>query len=403
MNKKILFVDDEPHILEGYQRVLRKQFDIFTAAGGEQAIATLENSDEFSVIVSDMRMPGMDGVRFLGRAAEISPNTVRIMLTGDAEQQTAMSAVNEGRIFRFLTKPCTPEALGKTIAAGIEQYSLITAEKELLEETLSKSLEVMVDILATVNPTAFSRSARVKRMARDIAARLGLENVWELEIAATLSQIGCIGVPEEILQKIAACQPLDERELRLYCRHAQVGCDLVKRIPRMETVAEIIANQNRRVSDEIKADSLSATAAKATTSARVLKAALDFDKLLDFGDTPHDAFAALAARDGWYDSVVLDALKEIIEENVEQYTSEPVSVGHLKMGMLVDEPVISNRGLVLLDAGQEITLSVILRLNNFAEAGIIKDKIRARVPIRHSREEVFSLLNRDGERLLQAA
>ena len=148
--------------------------------------------------------------------------------------------------------------------------------------------------------------------------------------------------------------------------------------------------------------SLSA-ATKAVTSARILKVILDFDKLLDSGNTPHDAFAVLVARSGWYDSIILKVLRKIIEENVEQYTSEPVGVEQLKTGMLVDEPVFSNRGMLLLDAGQEITLSVILRLKNFAEAGIINNKIRARVPLRHSREEVFSLFSRKNERLRLAA
>ena len=89
------------HVLEGYGRVLRKQFDVYTANGGEQALAEIESSDEFSVIISDMRMPGMDGIQFLGRAAEISPNTVRIMLTGDAEQQTARMRLTKDEFFAF--------------------------------------------------------------------------------------------------------------------------------------------------------------------------------------------------------------------------------------------------------------------------------------------------------------
>jgi len=163
MNKKILCVDDEPHILEGFRRIFGKNFELHVAEGGEQGIAALQRNNDFAVIVSDMRMPGMSGVEFLNRAKEIAPDSVRVMLTGDSEQLTAMKAVNEGEIFRFLTKPCSPESFGKAVEAGIEQYNLVTAEKELLEKTLGKSLQVLVDIPVMVNPTAFSRASRVKR------------------------------------------------------------------------------------------------------------------------------------------------------------------------------------------------------------------------------------------------
>src|SRR5262245_27435755 len=102
MNEKILCVDDEPNILEGYQRSLRKDFQIEIATGGTEGLEAMTRNGPYAVIVSDMRMPGMDGVQFLSRVKDISPDTVRVMLTGNADQQTAIEAVNEGSIFRFL-------------------------------------------------------------------------------------------------------------------------------------------------------------------------------------------------------------------------------------------------------------------------------------------------------------
>ncbi|NIQ03497.1 MAG: response regulator, partial [Nitrospinaceae bacterium] len=94
----------------------------------------------FAVVVSDMRMPDMDGIQFLSRVREHYPQTVRMMLTGYADVKTAMNAVNEGNIFRFMTKPCPPEVFEKVLSAGIEQYRLITAERDLLERTLKGSV-----------------------------------------------------------------------------------------------------------------------------------------------------------------------------------------------------------------------------------------------------------------------
>jgi response regulator RpfG family c-di-GMP phosphodiesterase len=382
MNQKILCVDDDINILQAFKRGLRKDFDVYVAEGGEQALAVMETNGPFAVIVSDMRMPGMDGVQFLSKVKEIAPETVRMMLTGNADQQTAIDAVNEGSIFRFLTKPCETENLAKALNAGLEQYRLITAEKHLLEETLNKSLQVMVEILALVNTTAFSRSTRIKRLARDIARKLQLNNVWEIEIAAMLSQIGCITVPEETLQKIADCEPLTEEELRLYHRHPQVAHDLVGRIPRMQTVAEIIANQNRRTNDDSETNLRTDSRDTVRLGSRILKTVLDFDKLLDSSNLPHNAFHELSQRIGWYDPIVLNALKELLNENVEEYSPASVEVARLKPGMLLNQSIFSTRGALLLSAGQEITLSLILRLINFAEAGIIEDKIQVKVPSR---------------------
>jgi response regulator RpfG family c-di-GMP phosphodiesterase len=283
MTKKILCVDDEPHILQGYERALRKNFEIYTAVGGAEAISMIEKAGDFAVVVSDMRMPGMDGIQFLRRAREIAPEIVRIVLTGIADQQTAVDAVNEVNIFRFLSKPCPPEILAGALEAGLEQYRLITAEKQLLGETLGSSLQVLIEMLAMVNSTAFSRATHVKRLAASIAKRLNIGDIWEVEVAAMLSQIGCVAVPEEVLLKIAEGKPLEKNDLRLYSNHPQIGRDLIGRIPRMERVSEIIAHQNMRFNDYTQPEPIHEQAPLTIIGSRILKAALDFDRLLDFG------------------------------------------------------------------------------------------------------------------------
>ena len=125
--EKILLVDDEANILEGYQRQLRKKFEVHIALGGEQGLKTLRAQGPFAVVVSDCRMPGMDGNQFLSCVRQFHQDTVRMMLTGNTGQDTAMEAVNQGAIFRFLTKPCSPETLYNALKAGVKQYRLITA------------------------------------------------------------------------------------------------------------------------------------------------------------------------------------------------------------------------------------------------------------------------------------
>ena len=106
MTTRVLCVDDDSNILLGYQRALRKQFQIEVALGGAEGLAAVRNRGPYAVIVADMRMPDMNGVELLAQVREIAPDTVRMMLTGNADQQTALVAVNQGHIFRFMTKPC---------------------------------------------------------------------------------------------------------------------------------------------------------------------------------------------------------------------------------------------------------------------------------------------------------
>ena len=115
MTEKILLVDDEPAVLMGYERLLRKEFQVSTVVGGSAGLVLLKHQGPFAVVVSDMRMPGMNGIEFLLQVQHTSPDTIRVMLTGDSDLQTAIDAVNQGKIFRFLSKPCDKETLVKTL------------------------------------------------------------------------------------------------------------------------------------------------------------------------------------------------------------------------------------------------------------------------------------------------
>jgi DNA-binding NtrC family response regulator len=186
MTEKILFVDDDPNALSAHRRDLHRTFDIETAESGEAGLEILASHGPFALVIADMRMPGMDGVQFLARVREAFPDTVRMMLTGQADMQSAIDAVNRGFIFRFLLKPCPPETLTAALNAGLEQFRLIMAERELLEKTLVGSVKMLADMLSIANPAAFSRAARVRRLVTHVARELKLADPWQLELAASL-------------------------------------------------------------------------------------------------------------------------------------------------------------------------------------------------------------------------
>jgi PleD family two-component response regulator len=133
VKEKVLCVDDESSALEGYQRILHRHFEVTTAVSGEQGLAILERRGPFAVVISDMRMPGMNGADFLARVREKAPESVRMLLTGYSDMKAAMDAVNRGRIFQFLSKPCERDVLVAAIGAGVEQYRSQVAENELVK------------------------------------------------------------------------------------------------------------------------------------------------------------------------------------------------------------------------------------------------------------------------------
>lgn len=130
MDERILLVDDEPKLLAAYSRNLQGSFEVFTAHSAAEGLELLQKNAPFAVVVADYRMPEMDGIQFLSQAYLLAPDTIRIMLTGYADLQCAMDAVNEGNVFRFLTKPTSPQELGNLILEGIREYRLITIKRE---------------------------------------------------------------------------------------------------------------------------------------------------------------------------------------------------------------------------------------------------------------------------------
>jgi len=378
MVEKILFVDDDPNILSAYQRQLRKQFTIDTVLGGELGLEAIATRGPFAVIVADMRMPGMDGVQFLAKVRERVPDSVRIMLTGNADQQTAIDAVNEGNIFRFLTKPCPPDIISKALTAGIEQYRLVVAEKELLEQTLKGSIKVLTDVLTLVNPTAFGRASRAQRLVSALSAELKAEKSWQIEIAAMLSQIGCITISEDILKKIYSGVNLTEHEAQAFHAHPHTGKTLISGIPRLESVAEIISYQEKHF-DGSGVPAHSKSGADIPLGARMLKLALDFDLLVSSGMSNAKAFNVILERQGWYDPTIVSALKEALSTE-ENYEVKFVMAHELEKGMIVAKDIKAISGNLLLTKGHEIMPLLRIRLINMAQTKEIHEPIKVFVP-----------------------
>ena len=377
MSSKVLLVDDEINVLQGYQRALRKRFDLDVAISGAEALQKIAAHGPYAVVVSDMRMPAMNGVELLATVKQRVPDTVRIMLTGNSDQQTAIEAINKGDIFRFLNKPCDKDTLARTLDDGIRQYGLTVAEKELLQKTLAGSIRVLAEVLALADPAAFGRTARLQKLARSIIGQLGVAREWWFEPAILLSQIGCVTLPEKVSGKIASGRPLDNEEYRLYARHPGVGADLLSKIPRMEVIADCIRYQEKNFDgtgvphDHVQGKDI-------PWGARILRVVLDYDSGEAAGLSPHQALDKMRRQSKWYDPQIVAALRDAVIGET-RFQSRKVLIRDLGDGMVLAENVKTSDGLLLVARGFVITPSVQQRLENYHRAGAIPNTVKIRV------------------------
>jgi response regulator RpfG family c-di-GMP phosphodiesterase len=371
MLEKILMVDDESNVLTAYEHLMHKEFKIDTAVGGAAALRALETNGPYAVVVSDMRMPEMDGVQLLAKIKDLSPDTVRIMLTGYADLQSAIGAVNEGNIFRFLTKPCDKEMLAKTLNAGLMQFRLVNAEKELLEKTLQGSIQVLTEVLGMVNPVAFGRALRVRRYMHHLTTRLALPNPWRFEVAAMMSQLGCVTLHPETLEAVAAGRTISPGEQARFDTHPSVARDLLSKIPRLEPVAWMIAHQN---------DPATATrtpqepqTAEIQLGAQLLRATLVFEDLRVKGLSRNEAVERMLQEHKNFDARIFQALLELdlTSEKTPAVVLNCTIEELIPSGMVLEKEVRTKAGLLLVAKGQEVTEALILRLKSYQEYGAI--------------------------------
>jgi response regulator RpfG family c-di-GMP phosphodiesterase len=378
MSDKILLVDDDPNLLAAQTRNLRRQFEIETAEGGELGLAKIRDSGPYAVVVADRQMPGMDGIELLSRVRQAAPDTIRMMLTGNADLEAAIRVVNEGNIFRFLTKPCPTAILSKALTDALEQYRLVTAEKELLNKTLGGSIKLLTDILSTVDSASFGRAQAMRDSINSIAGKLQLPNPWELHLAVMLAPIGNVTIPPDVLLKSRAGLPLSEIEEQMIQRVPQTAARLLANIPRLEGVARIVQYQQKNFDGSgLPQDAVCGDAIP--VGARLLKILLDIMQLQSRGLALVETLNELHSRQGHYDPTLLAAVRaanegRAVKPEAEELSAE-VALRELFPGMVLRSNVEANDGTLILSAGHRLTEMTLEKLHNFASLVGVKEPI----------------------------
>lgn len=373
--EKVLVVDDDPNLLSALKRQFRKQLNLTTAQSGGDGLSALNFDGPFAVVVSDMKMPNMDGVEFLSRVHQQSPDTVRIMLTGNADLQTAVEAVNKGAIFRFLTKPCNTDLLYQTIAAGIDQYRLYNAEKELLGKTLKGAVNLLTDVLGLVSPKVFSRCSRIRRYMHGMVETLNLRDAWSFELAAMFSMLGTITLPGELVEKAISGAPLSDAEQKSFDAHPEIAARLVQRVPRLETVANMVQLQQANKDLPSLGEKL-INADKAILGGHMLKVIMAYDVLTIRGESHDAVIAMLRGEHESYDPGIVEALDSSIRgQRSVQIVTLPLA--DVKPGMIIDQDLHTPQGGLLVAKGQEVSESLYYRLQNLESNKLLaEDSLR---------------------------
>ena len=278
---KILCVDDEPNILSALRRMfMLSGFDIEEASSGAEAIKKLEEK-EFHLVLSDMQMPGMNGAELLAQVRERWPKVMRLMLTGTADLKAAISAINEGEIYRYLTKPWDDEEVVSTIKSALERFALIRERDNLLELTKQQNLS-LADMVNTLEEKVKERTAELSnsydelrgsyiasvkaystliglrdsallahsKSVADLAVRLAKaancsqNDTQDIYIAGLLHDIGKIGLSDETLSNLS--KGVGGYSKKLYEAHAKAGQDCLSGLYEMERIAVYIGTHHER-------------------------------------------------------------------------------------------------------------------------------------------------------------
>lgn len=359
MNRKILCVDDEEAILKGFRLNLRKDFELFTANCGEEGLEVFQSESPFAVVLSDMRMPGMDGATMLAAIKEMDSDVVSMLLTGHADFDSAMAAVNDGRVFRMLSKPCSPDRLKQALEDGLRQHELIVSEKVLLEQTLKGAIDALTQALATAKPLFFGRAMRISRLSSELAELLEEENIWRIEVAAIFSQLASITLPESVSQDVYEKKAVLPEVQAIVERFPEVTERLVGSIPRLEEVVEIL----NAIEYRLNVDPDEQRGIKKAAS--IIKVALDYDYLIETGGYDQNLVVeTLRGRTNEYEPEVTEALQELFSVAESKYCIEEVSPKRLAPGMRLAEPLRLENGFLVAPAGTDVDRNIMEIVRN---------------------------------------
>lgn len=375
----VLLVDDESHILTSYARGLRKHYQLVTASSAAEALKLIEQQKTpFPVIVSDFNMPEMTGDEFFKQCLKLSPDSVRVLLSGKADIESIISCINEGKIFRFMLKPCNLDTMKKTLDDSLRQYELIRAEKVILGQTLIATVQLCIDFLSLSNPRVYSYVTKIKNFVEEVAKHLKLDNIWRYTIAALLSHTGDVLISQQHSDELVKKNQLNTHDKQFHQESINVSAKIIEKIPKLEIISKIIQHQTNNLSDLTKeTDKPIKEYESYIIGAQLLKSVIDFEKKLTAGLTIDRAIKKMSEFPDFYHHDIVAAL-HVIKQN-ESNLKASVKVADLTTKMTIATDIYNNQGNLIVPKGQVLNSLFIAKLNESFRTKLIDEWIEVYV------------------------
>ncbi len=358
MNHNVLLVDDDVSLLSSVRRNLALTYDVTTAESGAEALELLRSHGRFSVIMTDMRMPHMDGLQLIDEARRIAPDSIYLMLTGNQDLQTAKKAVNDGHVFRFLNKPCEIAEIKQALDAAIQQYALQQAERELLQKTFLGAVNVLSDVVDLLQADAFQQAPEIDAVMRACEESLGFHGNWQFRLAARVGLVGFVLQPVDQQRQFHTLSPDDPESRELFNLILSTSARLIERIPRLEPVVAIIRATPSEPALVTDAGGFYPTPELGNL---LLRVATYWTILGASGRTPFQAITDLVRAYPSLPGQLLDALLELGCARP-AFHPQAVELNDLQEGMVLFDNALAEDGSVVLRKGRKLTAAFIEKL-----------------------------------------
>ncbi len=373
----ILVVDDNEVNLDVLVDALGDTYTVSVATDGFAALeAVAENPPD--LVLLDVMMPGMDGYEVCEKlkASRKTRSIPVIFVTAQTEIDDEIKGFAAGAV-DYITKPISPPVVKARVATHLKLRNSERQLRELLEKTLGGTVGMLTNMLSIANPSAFSRASRVARHVKRMAEALKMGQYWQIQMSAMLSQIGCITLTPETIDRIHRGEEVRMEERDAFDRHPRVGYALISRIPNLKEVAEMVVRQHNL---RAETDGGEQSGNLVRQGSRMLKLALDFETKISSGKSPSEALALLRSEKDVYGDGLFKTFSRIMEADSSPSPIQYLHARELTPGMVIKKDIMTIKGKLLIGAGTEVTLPVFETLNNFARTGFIEEPFEVLMP-----------------------
>jgi len=369
----LLLVDDDEVVLDTLSIQLGRDHKLLFAESAEKALQLLAAHDDVAAVVSDVQMPGMDGIALLGRIQADYPDVMRILHSGHGDMSTVIAAINSGGVYRYLPKPAGRADILDAVTKAVGRHQHAMAERKMVDTTLRTSMQALFGILELSSPVGFARAGRIRTLVGELTHALELDGLWEIEVAAMASQVGAVTVPPEVMRRLAEGAHLTADEQAVVNAMPASVLPLIKDIP---MIGDVIDTIRGLAGEKAPAGGWSPLVEGAIS---VVRTAIEYDTALARSTDAAGAITALTRADRCAPHV-LAALRRLkgVASPVAGGSTQAYAIADLQVGMRLAQDVTATNGLVLISSGTVMTEAMLDRLANFNRAlGLVEPVLTA--------------------------